>query len=115
MIIVSAFKRMLAILALIGLVSAPLATSSAAAAMAMKMDMAMSDGMPCCPDDQPTVPDCAKDCPLAVVCTSVFVCAPMSDSNLLSLRVTLRDRVIANRDADPTSLASEPQPRPPKA
>ena len=33
----------------------------------------MPDGMPCCPDDKPAVPDCAKDCPLAVLCVTSFV------------------------------------------
>lgn len=111
----SSVSGLFVILALIGLVFAPTAPSLASAAMAMDMAVEMSDDMDCCPDDQPTIPDCAKDCPFAVVCTAVFVSAPVSECLPLGLRISLKDRFPACGDTELSSLNGAPPPRPPKA
>jgi hypothetical protein len=112
---VSAISVFMAALAMLAIVIAPMTTSVAASAMAMKIDMTISDGMPCCPDDQPAVPDCAKGCPYAVVCTSAFVCAPMPEYRSLSMRLPVQDRFAVQGDEELSSLVDEPPPRPPKA
>jgi len=113
--LVASLIRLIAMLAVNGLVFAPLAPSVASSAMAMQMTAEMPDGMPCCPDDQPAIPDCAKDCPFAVVCTAVFVSAPTPDYHPLALRILVRDRFTAPGDAVLASLIGDPPPRPPKA
>jgi len=106
--------RLFAILAMIGLVFAPVAPSVASSAMAMPMTAEMTDGMPCCPDDQPAIPDCAKDCPFAVVCTAVFVSAATPEHHPLALRILMRDRFTSRGDVVLASLIGEPPPRPPR-
>lgn len=107
--------RLFAILAMIGLIFAPVAPSVASSAMAMPMTAEMPDGMPCCPDDQPAIPDCAKDCPFAVVCTAVFVSVATHESSPLASRMLFRDRFRTPGDAILSSLIGDPPPRPPKA
>ena len=107
--------RLIVILAFVGLVFAPVAPSIATSAMAMPMTAEMPDGMPCCPDDQPAIPDCAKDCPFAVVCTAVFVSATTHESSSLAPRMLFRDRFPTPGDAVLSSLIGDPPPRPPKA
>ena len=111
----SAVSGLFVILALVGLVFAPAAPSLASSAMAMNMAVEMSGDMECCPDDQPAIPDCAKDCPFAVVCTAVFVSAPVSESLPLGLRISLKDRFPPCGDTEISSLVGDPPPRPPKA
>lgn len=101
-----------AILAMIGLVFAPVAPTVASSAMPMTAEM--PDGMPCCPEDQPTIPDCAKDCPFAVVCTAVFVSASTPEHSSLAPRILMRDRFTARGDVVLASLIGEPPPRPPR-
>ena len=112
-------RHVLAALAWLGLILAPLATP---AAMAASMELAglsveaasidMPEGMPCCPDTQKK-PDCGKDCPFMAVCAgmafppvaNVAIAVPMS-----------RSAVIAPRnDAGHGGLAHGPPARPPKA
>ncbi len=107
--------RLIAILAFAGLVFAPVAPSIASSAIAMSTMAEMPDGMPCCPDDQPAIPDCAKDCPFAVVCTAVFVSATTQESSPLALRMLFQDRFPIPGDAVLSSLIGDPPPRPPKA
>jgi hypothetical protein len=107
--------RLVTILAFVGLAFAPVAPSIAWSAMAMPMTTEMPDGMPCCPDDQPAIPDCAKDCPFAVVCTAVVVSATAHDSPPLAPRMLFLDRFPTPGDAVLSSLIGDPPPRPPKA
>ena len=107
--------RLMAILALIGLASAPVAPSIASSAIAMPLTAEMPDGMPCCPDDQPLILDCGKDCPFAAVCTAVFGGLTTHESTALAPRMILRDRFPTPRDAALSSLISDLPPRPPKA
>ncbi len=107
--------RLITILALVGLVSAPVAPSIASAAMAMPVTAEMPDGMSCCPDDQPAIPDCAKDCPFVAVCTAVLVSATTHESSPLAPRMVFRDRFLVPGDDVLSSLIGDPPPRPPKA
>lgn len=61
---------LLPILAIVGIITAPLATPAAAGMMAAGHMTEMADDMPCCPDGKPVMPDCAKACPLMMVCLS---------------------------------------------
>jgi hypothetical protein len=63
-------RTALSVLALVGLILAPLARPAMAEVpvAVMTADMAaMPTDMPCCPDEAP-VPNCAKDCPLTALC-----------------------------------------------
>ena len=108
-------SRFRIVLALLGLVLAPLAASSTVPVMAAEAMASMPDGMPCCPDDKPAVPDCAKDCPLAVLCITSLVSIPAVDAPSLLLREPLGDKFLNGRDIVLASLVGEPPPRPPKA
>lgn len=107
-------SRLLLALALFGLVLGPMAAASAAPVFAAQTTAAMPDGMPCCPDDQPAVPDCAKDCPVAVLCVS-FISVSVSETPALIVRHLIEDQFQNGPDTLPTSLVGEPPPRPPKA
>ena len=76
--------------------------------------MSMQDDMPCCPDGRPMVPDCGKDCPLAVLCVFGVVSAPLPESLSLLLPASVGDDFRNGRDVILPSLVGEPPPRPPK-
>ncbi|TXN47424.1 hypothetical protein [Methylobacterium sp. WL7] len=80
-----ALRRLLPLLAVLGLALAPVTASAAASGMHAPMavqghvmampdevmdDMAgmAMDEMPCCPKEQPDMPDCSKGCPLMALC-----------------------------------------------
>ena len=77
----SAFGRILAVLAIVGLALAPVVQPAMAVQVSKDMHAAMSgsavdaviadvaDDMPCCPS-KPTLPDCGKDCPLMALCVT---------------------------------------------
>ncbi|RFC65911.1 hypothetical protein DY251_16160 [Mesorhizobium denitrificans] len=108
-------RRLLVVLALFGLVLAPLTASSASLTMSAQAMASMPDGMPCCPDDQPAVPDCGKDCPLAVLCLSGLVSVPVPETLRLLTHLPIGDKFLVGREAVLSSLGGEPPPRPPKA
>lgn len=100
----------------IGLAGSAMASSSAA--MTDDMDsmagMKMTEEMPCCPESQPIKPDCAKGCPLSLVCTaSIFAHAP--DAHGWSYAISWRShRYDLIPTEHPTSALIEPPARPPK-
>lgn len=112
-------SRLLSILAILGLLTAPTATPSSAGAMAAAstagmMDMgAMPDDMSCCPDQQQSRSDCQKSCPLATICLAK--CVPgVSQREFALLRL---DRLVnrapyMDRMREPTIGA--PPDRPPR-
>ena len=109
-------RHLLAALAVLGLILAPLANpvaamEAAAAAHAESMDM--PDGMPCCPDI-PAKPDCAKDCAFMAACAGTGFSPAAAATTLIAPAALLS--VIALRD-DPklSGLGQAPPPRPPKA
>ncbi|MGO4568273.1 hypothetical protein AB4Z52_25265 [Rhizobium sp. 2YAF20] len=102
----------------IGLASSAMASSSAAMmeAMASAMPgMQMAEDMPCCPEQQPVKPDCAKGCPLALVCTtSIFAHAP--DLHGWSFAISwVSHRYDLLPASQLTSALIEPPARPPRA
>ncbi|NDK52780.1 hypothetical protein GYH37_26270 [Rhizobium laguerreae] len=100
----------------IGLASSAMASSGAAAMEDMTMPgMKMAEEMPCCPEKQPVKPDCAKGCPLALVCTtSIFAHTPHVHG--WSVAVSwLSHRYDLMPASQLTSALIEPPARPPKA
>lgn len=60
------------------------------------------------------VPDCAKDCPLAVLCVSGLVSASIAETLSFLLLAPVGDDFLNGRDQILPSLIGEPPPRPPK-
>ena len=102
----------------IGLASSAMASSGAATMEDMSSSMPgmqMAENMPCCPDKEPVKPDCAKGCPLALVCTtSIFAHNPPFHgwSFAVSWQSHRYDLMPASQL---TSAFLEPPARPPKA
>ena len=115
----SFFPRLLSILAIAGLLAAPVATPSLAATMAVEPMaevsgmVSMPEGMPCSPEQKQSVPDCLKSCPLATLCVAkIFPSAPKAPR--LTLRLSESDVVAPANDVGRDSLAEPPPPRPPR-
>jgi len=122
--VLSTISRVFVVLAIAGLVLAPLArpamampsqmqgTMSEHSAIDTQMGMAMPADMPCCSDEAPAS-DCAKDCPLMALCmVGVMQSGPLAAALFISLG--LAGVVIPVNDADLSGLAQAPPPRPPK-
>ena len=114
---------MCAVLAIAGLVLAPLARPTMAmpsemaaaahehGAMDAQADMAMPADMPCCPDK---VPDCSKDCPLMALCmVGAMQAAPHGPA--LFIPLTIASALVPPNESDRAGLSQAPPPRPPKA
>lgn len=108
-------SRLLLALVSFGLVTGPVAASSAVPAMTAQAMARMPDGMPCCPDEKPAVPDCVKDCPLAVLCVTSFGSISLPSTLAFSVQLPVGDVFLHRLDAILASLVGEPPPRPPKA
>lgn len=107
--------RLLPILAVVGLVLGPITAPVNSAAMAAAAPMSeMMDDMPCCPPEQPFVPDCPMACPLMAVCLAkCFPTAPtLSALNLM--QPNIKDAPAPGSAAFHDSLAAEPPARPPR-
>lgn len=89
--------------------------SGAMPGMKMEPGMKMGCEMPCSPEKQPVKPDCAKGCPLSLVCTtSIFAYAPGGHG--WSFAVSwLSHRYDLIPASQLTSALVEPPARPPKA
>jgi len=118
--LLSTIHRALAVLAIAGLILAPLARPSAETQGAMSAPsatdtltvMAMPADMPCCPDKTPAS-DCGKDCPLMALCiTSLLQCKSVGAPLIVPL---LADILVPADDANLGGLTQAPHPRPPKA
>lgn len=102
----------------IGLAGSAMASSGAATMEGMDIampGMPMAEDMPGCPDEQPINADCAKGCPLSLVCTtSIFGHAPESHgwSFAISWQSHRYDLLPASQLM---SAFVEPPARPPKA
>ena len=118
--------QLLALLAIVSLVLAPIARQAMALPMAMastamaSMDDAMavdsgavvaSDDMPCCPSE-PSQPDCSKDCPLM----ALGVTAPLHFASQIDLIVSfvVAGVVSPGDPPDLISVAYAPPRKPPK-
>ena len=119
--ILSAIGRLLSILAIVGLVVAPIArpamamtaviqSHSADHVVANHGDMAMPEDMPCCPKKAP-VPDCSKDC--LAICASQLLYNHLSAAALV-IPLTLADLLLPANEPGLTGLKQRPPPKPPK-
>ena len=110
--------RLLAVLAVVGLVIAPLTARAHAdgmgsmAAMSMSDDAAdMSDDMPCCPDKSAPV-DCDQ-CPLMALCAATTLQAPLPAGVAEIYPVMLRT-LLPGSDPEVDSVVYSPPPKPPR-
>lgn len=126
-----ALRRLLPLLAVLSLALAPVTASAAAAgmhaatamqghAMAMPDDamddavgMAMDD-MPCCPKEQPAIPDCSKACPLMALCLAKVATGQPAVPGMPS-RVAVVEGTVWAVTASFDSLSQGPPSEPPRA
>ena len=107
-------RMLLPVLAIVGLITAPLATPVAAGTMAPVPMTTMADDMPCCPPEKPAMPDCGKSCTLMAVCMAkCFQSFPTTESSELA-PLALARRVLPGSDTFGTGLAQAPPSRPPR-
>lgn len=114
------FHRLFSILAVVGLLVAPVAASQGATAMIRMsagtsdmQSMSMPDGMPCCPEQGPVAPDQQKSCPLAVSCVADSVSnAPTAVAFMLSM--TSGQAIALYNDLERDILPQSPPLRPPR-
>jgi hypothetical protein len=121
MIGLTLIRRLLAIVAIAGLVLAPVTLSVSASAMKMPAatesahaGMAMPFDMECCPKKQSShVPDCGMDCPFMALCMGVGLQNDRVAS--LSVPLALVSTLVPGHQRDLDGLAQAPPIRPPKA
>lgn len=131
--VVFVFQRMLCVLALLGVMFGPVSVGVAESAMASSGSISMSDpmpdmqmpsaemeraavadGMPCCPKAQPVVPDCQKNCPLALICASMVLAhPPQAPFTKAAFPWTISFPVMPEDNLASTVI--EPPARPPRA
>ena len=120
----SAFGRILAVLAIVGLALAPVVRPAMAVPLSKDMHATMSgsavdtviadaaDEMPCCPS-KPALPDWSRDCPLMALCVAApvhFVSADQSNGSL----TFVASAVFRCAHSDLVSVAYAPPRKPPK-
>jgi hypothetical protein len=111
-------RAVFALLAVVGLILAPLAKPAMAMASEMHSAadrqgaMTMPADMPCCPEQAPAQ-DCAKDCPFMAMCAAQAFSNPQQDEGPV-MALVLATVILPSNDADLISLAQGPPPRPPK-
>jgi hypothetical protein len=110
----SAIRRLISILAIVGLAVGPLARPAAASHQPMvdHAAMAMPEDMPCCPKKAP-MPDCGKDCLFMAMCATQFFCNAVSGAALI-IPLGLASVLSPGNDTDLAGLSQGPPPRPPK-
>jgi hypothetical protein len=119
----SIIGRVLACLAIAGLVLVPItrpvvAMPMEAHAVASEhwavdpVSSVLADDMPCCPS-KPSVPDCGKDCPFMALCApSMLIAAPQVAFNV---PITFASIIFQGDQTVLASIARAPPQRPPKA
>jgi hypothetical protein len=123
----STIRRVLMTLAVLGLISAPLARPLMAmpahqsagldhhatmADMADHAEMAMPESMPCCPDEAPAS-DCGKHCLMMMCAASLSPTLP--GAAWLPVPQAATTELIASGDSTLSGRSPTPPPRPPKA
>jgi len=107
-------RRLLSILAIVGLVVGLFTASVSGTAMAVAKIAEMPANMPCCPHEKPAVPDCQKTCPLTATCmANCFSVAPTLSSQALIFR-DQSDALWSGTDVADDPLTMEPPARPPR-
>lgn len=110
----SALRRLLVILALVGVVMAPFAPAMAAPIMAAKSMTAMSHDMPCCPDEPAVKMDCTTACPFVARCVAGLGGIVLPQTSAIK-PASLVDLAFSPGESFAlSSLAGEPPSRPPK-
>lgn len=112
-------RRLLAILAVAGLIVGPFTAPAVGRAAEMSsmiagMEEDMSRDMPCCPDGTPAVPDCQKSCPLMATCMAKCATAVPMLSHAGVVSRTECDALRPASDALGDALAAELPARPPR-
>jgi hypothetical protein len=115
-------SRVLALVAIVGLLLAPMTRlvmampmgmqAAAGEQMAADSDAGTMDDMPCCPG-KPSLPDCDKDCPFTALCGAVVILDVPQTS--LPLSLTLAAVILPGDPSALVSLAHAPPRKPPKA
>jgi hypothetical protein len=77
------------------------------------MTMSLSD-MPCCPPENPVVPDCQKGCPLLSLCLIKYF-QTVASVETFALDFVLVGQLHPGNDLRPEPTAMAPQLRPPRA
>jgi hypothetical protein len=118
----SAIRRLLPVLAVLGVVLAPFTASAAAGDLAAPASMAamaeeagMAGDMPCCPPEKPVMPDCMKACPLLTVCLGKTIQGVASAAGPLPARASAAVALVPRDDATLHSVSQGPPLRPPQA
>jgi hypothetical protein len=124
-----AIRRLLPILAVLGLVLAPATTPAVAAGLAGPMlsasahaamagmaveETGMSSDMPCCPPEKPVMPDCHKACPLVALCMAKCLGGLLASAGE-PLRLASSAQMISRNEIAPASLVQAPPPPPPRS
>jgi hypothetical protein len=113
--------RLLAIFAIAGLLSAPMVSAAAGKTVesnrthaALTHMTSMPDGMPCCPHEKQTVPDCQKNCLFAALCASQCVAAIPAETVLFLQKLTQAELVSLHNDGLLDQRSVTPPQRPPR-
>ena len=110
MALLNALKRILSILAIIGLIAGSV-NAPVMAMAATSPSMQMADAMPCCPQKSP--PDCGKACPLLIMCFAPVL--PVCPVASLPVQMDAKKLHQAMGDDAPIEGAALfPQRRPPR-
>jgi len=111
-------RGLLSVIAVIGLVSGPVAAQVTCTTIAADSDLAMSemaDDMPCCADEKRDIPDRQMSCQSMATCmVKCFSAAPVL-SSLSYIFWDNDDTLRSGSDAMVDAHAVEPQGRPPRA
>lgn len=119
--LLSLIPRLLSVLVIVGLLTAPMATPSSGeamndASMGVMSEMAsMPAGMPCCPDQKPALPDCSKSCPIAVLCLAKCFPGIPAASAVIPARIAVAAVKMPWDDIWRDVLLDPPPPKPPRA
>jgi hypothetical protein len=113
-------RRLLAFVAIAGLVLAPMSWSAGAMSMnapsamgsSADPEMAMPSDMDCCPK-KAHLPDCGKNCPFMAICMGVGLQGERGTS--FSIPLVPISTMVPGRQRDLDGLAQPPPTRPPKA
>jgi hypothetical protein len=115
----STIRCLLTLLAVAGLLLAPIMRPVSAVAMDVQMAAGQAgdaapqarDGMPCCPE-KPALPPCGKDCPFMLLCVG----APLHRASAVEVHVprTLAEIILPRDRPNLVSIARAPPQRPPE-
>lgn len=111
--------QLTALVALVGLLAAPVSASVAEIAMgnmtAADVMAGMQDAMPCCPHEQPVKSGCDQRCPFVIICSTPAPLAVLKASWTSAALAWAPLKYDSQRFDRLHSLVEEPPARPPKA